>query len=59
MPDGAGKEHVVPADRKWYRDWTVATLPREALVGVDLRYPPAGFDVEAERRRLIDAERPG
>lgn len=44
--------HVVPADRKWYRDWAVATLVREALVGMNLSYPKGDFDVAAERRRL-------
>jgi PPK2 family polyphosphate:nucleotide phosphotransferase len=43
---------VVPADRKWYRDWAVAHLLREVFAEMALRYPPAGFDVAAERRRL-------
>ncbi|MGC5019895.1 PPK2 family polyphosphate kinase [Micromonospora sp. DT47] len=43
---------VVPADRKWYRDWAVAHLLRETFGGLDLGYPPAGFDVEQERQRL-------
>ncbi|MEH0983837.1 PPK2 family polyphosphate kinase [Micromonospora sp. CPCC 205556] len=43
---------VVPADRKWYRDWAVAHLLRETFDGLDLGYPPAGFDVERERERL-------
>jgi len=44
--------YVVPADRKWYRDWAVATLLRETLHDLDPRYPPADFDVKAEKRRL-------
>ncbi|MFG1610380.1 PPK2 family polyphosphate kinase [Actinoplanes sp. NPDC049265] len=43
---------VVPADRKWYRNWAVATLLRDALASIDPQYPPAGFDVETERQRL-------
>lgn len=43
---------VVPADRKWYRDWAVAQLLRETFAGMDLRYPPADFDVAVERDRL-------
>ncbi|WP_091336027.1 PPK2 family polyphosphate kinase [Micromonospora rhizosphaerae] len=43
---------VVPADRKWYRDWAVAHLLRETFDGLDLGYPAAGFDVERERQRL-------
>ncbi|SBT48512.1 PPK2 family polyphosphate kinase [Micromonospora auratinigra] len=49
---------VVPADRKWYRDWAVAHLLRETFDTLDLGYPPADFDVEHERHRLRDqAER--
>jgi len=44
--------YVVPADHKWYRDWALATLLRDALAGLDLSYPPAGFDVARERARL-------
>ncbi len=44
--------YVVPADRKWYRDWAVAHLLRETFDDLDLGYPPADFDVAAERRRL-------
>ncbi|AYV30526.1 MULTISPECIES: PPK2 family polyphosphate kinase [Streptomyces] len=44
---------VVPADRKWYRDWAVATLLREHLELIGPRYPEARFDVEECRARLI------
>ena len=44
--------YVVPADRKWYRNWAVAALLTEALAGIDPQYPAPGFDVAAERRRL-------
>ncbi|MFR9776820.1 PPK2 family polyphosphate kinase [Micromonospora sp. MS34] len=43
---------VVPADRKWYRDWAVAHLLGETFDALDLGYPPADFDVERERQRL-------
>lgn len=43
---------VVPADRKWYRDWAVAHLLRETFDGLDLGYPAAGFDVARQRQRL-------
>lgn len=33
--------HVVPADRKWYRDWVVAKALVARLESMDLRYPPA------------------
>jgi len=47
--------YVVPADKKWYRDWAVATLLRETLVGLGLSYPVADFDAPTERRRLATA----
>lgn len=44
--------HVVPADRKWYRDWAVAHLILDALKRLDLSYPAADFDPRAETKRL-------
>jgi len=44
--------HVVPADRKWYRDWAVANIVLEAFKEMRLSYPEADFDLDAERRRL-------
>jgi PPK2 family polyphosphate:nucleotide phosphotransferase len=32
---------VVPADRKWYRDWAVSRILIETLADMDPRYPPA------------------
>jgi PPK2 family polyphosphate:nucleotide phosphotransferase len=48
--------HVVPSDRKWYRNWAVATMLHEALDSLDLDWPDADFDVAAERQRLLDVE---
>ncbi|MFF5178689.1 PPK2 family polyphosphate kinase [Micromonospora sp. NPDC000316] len=44
---------VVPADRKWYRDWAVAHLLRETFDTLPLGYPAADFDVAHERERLL------
>jgi PPK2 family polyphosphate:nucleotide phosphotransferase len=44
--------YVVPADRKWYRDWAVATLLRETLADLDLGWPRGDFDVAEQRARL-------
>jgi PPK2 family polyphosphate:nucleotide phosphotransferase len=44
--------YVVPADRKWYRNWAVASLLVEILSDRGLAYPPATFDLEAEKKRL-------
>jgi PPK2 family polyphosphate:nucleotide phosphotransferase len=48
--------HVVPADKKWYRNLVIARLVLEALQGLDLEWPTADFDVEVERKRLADEE---
>ncbi|MGC3955610.1 MAG: polyphosphate kinase 2 family protein [Propionicimonas sp.] len=47
--------YVIPADRKWYRNWAVAELLRETLAGLDIDWPAADFDVEAEKQRLATA----
>ncbi|NJP31506.1 PPK2 family polyphosphate kinase [Micromonospora thermarum] len=48
--------YVVPADRKWYRDWAVAHLLRETFDTLALGYPAADFDVRRERERLLGFE---
>jgi PPK2 family polyphosphate:nucleotide phosphotransferase len=45
--------YVVPADRKWYRDWAVAQLLTEVMDGMRLRYPEPELDLEAERKRVL------
>jgi polyphosphate kinase 2 (PPK2 family) len=44
--------YVVPADRKWYARLAVTELLTGALRSLDLGWPPATFDVEAEKARL-------
>ena len=46
--------YVVPSDKKWYRNLAVAELLLEALEGMDLDWPAADFDVQAELARLAD-----
>jgi len=45
--------YVVPADRKWYRNWVVAALLAETLADVDPRFPEPDVDVDVERARLM------
>ncbi|MGV0872241.1 polyphosphate kinase 2 family protein [Mycolicibacterium sp. XJ879] len=47
--------HVLPCDRRWYSRLAVTELLIEALEGLDLSWPPADFDIEAEKRRLLDS----
>lgn len=44
--------YVVPSDRKWYRDWLVATTIVETLRSLKMKYPKPAFDVEATLRDL-------
>ncbi|MBB1255392.1 polyphosphate kinase 2 family protein [Streptomyces sp. OF3] len=44
--------YLVPADRKWYRDWAVAHLLHETLSDLDPRYPPGDLDLDRARARL-------
>jgi PPK2 family polyphosphate:nucleotide phosphotransferase len=47
--------HVIPCDRKWYGRLAVTELLIEALEGFDLSWPPADFDIDAEKKRLKSA----
>jgi PPK2 family polyphosphate:nucleotide phosphotransferase len=47
--------YVVPCDRRWYSRLAATELLITALEGLDLSWPPADFDVEAEKKRLADA----
>ncbi|HSX67471.1 PPK2 family polyphosphate kinase [Nocardioides sp.] len=46
--------HVIPSDRKWYRNLAIGHLLLDALRGMDLEWPTADFDVEEQKRRLAD-----
>ncbi|WP_329625533.1 polyphosphate kinase 2 family protein [Streptomyces sp. NBC_01255] len=45
--------YLVPADRKWYRNWAISKLLLEHLETLDPTYPPGDFDVDECRRRLL------
>jgi len=44
--------HVIPADRKWYRNWAISKLLVETLERMDPKLPRPDLDVEALRERL-------
>ena len=48
--------HVVPADKKWFRNLAIGSLLLEALTSMDLAWPEADFDVEAEKLRLVEED---
>ena len=47
--------HVVPCDKKWYSRLAVTELLIESLKSINLSWPPADFDVEAEKQKLAEA----
>jgi PPK2 family polyphosphate:nucleotide phosphotransferase len=44
--------YVVPADRKWYRNWAVANLLLAHLEDLDLRYPEVEFPLDELRAKI-------
>jgi PPK2 family polyphosphate:nucleotide phosphotransferase len=46
--------HVIPADRKWYRNLAIGSLLHDALTGLDPQWPKADFDVAEQRGRLVN-----
>jgi PPK2 family polyphosphate:nucleotide phosphotransferase len=44
---------VVPADRKWYRNYAITNLVVETLDRIHPKWPPAGYDVAKEKKRVI------
>jgi polyphosphate kinase 2 (PPK2 family) len=44
--------YVIPADRKWYRNWAISKLLVETLERMDPRFPQPELDVEALKARL-------
>jgi PPK2 family polyphosphate:nucleotide phosphotransferase len=48
--------YVIPADRKWYRNWAVTKLLIEELERMGLEWPEATFDAEEQRARLLALE---
>ncbi|HKH16420.1 MAG TPA: polyphosphate kinase 2 family protein [Solirubrobacteraceae bacterium] len=46
--------YVVPADRKWYRNWAISRLMCDRLEQLGLGWPAATFDVE-EQKALLGA----
>ncbi|MET7481832.1 PPK2 family polyphosphate kinase [Streptomyces sp. NPDC005538] len=47
--------YLIPADRKWYRNWAITRLLLDHLTALDPQYPKADFDVDAFRERLLSA----
>jgi PPK2 family polyphosphate:nucleotide phosphotransferase len=44
--------YIIPSDSKWYRNWAISQLLCDALLGMELSFPNADFDVQVARARL-------
>ncbi len=44
--------HVIPSDRKWYRNLAIATVIVETLQNLEMRFPKEVEDIESYQRRL-------
>lgn len=49
--------YVVPADRKWYRNWAVGRILLETLVEMAPEYPRPALDIPALKARLTPPPR--
>ena len=49
--------YVIPCDRKWYRNWAVASVLLAVLKSMDLQVPPPQADLKTLRRRLVAGSR--
>lgn len=47
--------YVIPADRKWHRDWLLAHLVAETLRQMNPQYPPVDYDVAVEKERVLSS----
>ena len=47
--------YVVPANKKWYRNWAITRILIETLEEMDPRYPEPDLDIEALTERLSPA----
>ena len=45
--------YVVPADRKWYRNWAIMNILVEQLEALAVTWPTPDYDVEEQRQRLL------
>ncbi|MGI6251696.1 MAG: polyphosphate kinase 2 family protein [Anaerolineaceae bacterium] len=44
--------YVIPSNKKWYRNWVIASILRDTLEGFKMSYPPASLDLEKYRQIL-------
>jgi PPK2 family polyphosphate:nucleotide phosphotransferase len=45
--------YVIPADRKWYRNYAITRLLIETLERIGPEWPPADYDIKTEKKRVL------
>jgi PPK2 family polyphosphate:nucleotide phosphotransferase len=48
--------HVIPADRKWYRNWAIMNILVEHLEAMAVTWPEPDYDVAEQRARLLASD---
>ena len=46
---------MIPANKKWFSRLAICELLISALQGLDLEWPKADFDIEAQKKRLAES----
>ncbi|NUR27296.1 MAG: polyphosphate kinase 2 family protein, partial [Catenulispora sp.] len=44
---------VIPADRKWYRNFAITNLLIETLERINPAWPQADYDIDKEKKRVV------
>jgi len=45
-------DEIVPADRKWYRNWAVSQILIETLEAMQIAYPPTRLNIRTLKKVL-------
>jgi len=46
--------YIIPANKKWYRNWLISRIVIKTLKDLDMRYPPAPENIEDYHKRLLE-----
>jgi len=46
--------YIIPANKKWYRNWLISKIVIKTLKNLDMRYPAAPENIEDYHKRLLE-----
>ena len=46
--------YIIPANKKWYRNWLISKIVIKTLKDLDMRYPAAPENIEEYHKRLLE-----